>query len=275
MSRKNHHRNPDGFQNENRSTYEPPRGDADVHAYDDPLQETRGWPQPNGYTDDIESAGTTYNNDARQGRPSESTQRGDRNSSNQRTGYSLNPGYSGQNTRSAQSGRSGSYQSQQAQQWETDGGYAGESEDSAMRAGNPGFQRRYGIPDQRGSMQGPVQRGVPPRSYKRTDERILEDVCERLMDEGLDCGGVDVVVQDRVVTITGEVSDRQDKLRIEQTAASVSGVEDIDNKLKIVKNHGKSGSNGGAATDRADASAKNIRSQAGASTGISAAATRG
>lgn len=82
------------------------------------------------------------------------------------------------------------------------------------------------------------RRGVAPRGYQRSDDRIREDVCERLMDDGLDCGGLEVTVRSGIVELSGEVEQRSDKHRIEQVAANVSGVSDVNNQLRV---RGRSG----------------------------------
>lgn len=82
------------------------------------------------------------------------------------------------------------------------------------------------------------RRGVAPRGYQRSDERIREDVCERLMDDGMNCGGLEVAVRSGIVELSGEVDQRSDKHRIEQVAANVSGVSDVNNQLRV---RGRSG----------------------------------
>ena len=110
--------------------------------------------------------------------------------------------------------------------------------------GGMGRSQGYGSFEDTGR-HGRSGRGTPPRSYKRTDDRIMEDVCERLMDEGLDCGNVEVTVVSGVVTFTGDVREREDKHRIERIAENISGVQDVDNKLKLSKKSGsESGSSG-------------------------------
>ncbi len=76
--------------------------------------------------------------------------------------------------------------------------------------------------------------GVGPRGYQRSDERILEDVNERLTWHGeLDATDIVVDVDEGVVTLTGEVNSRREKRIAEDTAESVPGVWDVDNQLKI------------------------------------------
>jgi len=76
--------------------------------------------------------------------------------------------------------------------------------------------------------------GRGPKGYRRSDERIREDVNERLTgDYYLDAHDVDVSVSDGVVTLTGRVDSRRDKRRAEDLAESVSGVKDVTNQLRV------------------------------------------
>src|SRR5437868_3838690 len=57
---------------------------------------------------------------------------------------------------------------------------------------------------------------VPPKGYQRSDERIREDVCERLShSSGLDVSEVEVTVMQGIVTLSGTVNDRRQKYRME------------------------------------------------------------
>ncbi len=114
-------------------------------------------------------------------------------------------------------------------------------------------------------------RGTPPRGYKRSDDRITEDVCERIIDAGLDAGGVEVTVRSGVVTLSGEVRERADKYRMEQIAAEVSGVTDVENSLRMRKDRGPdpehtSGGRGGGrlgASNRHESATENQSRNAG------------
>ena len=67
-------------------------------------------------------------------------------------------------------------------------------------------------------------RGRGPKNYARSDDRIQEDVNDRLTDDsGLDASDIDVSVSGREVTLSGEVANRWDKRRAEDLAESVSG----------------------------------------------------
>lgn len=76
--------------------------------------------------------------------------------------------------------------------------------------------------------------GKGPRNYRRTDARIHEEICERLTDHDLiDCSDIEIRVEDGEVILTGTIDDRRIKHLIEDTAAHVSGVSDVQNHIKV------------------------------------------
>jgi sporulation protein YlmC with PRC-barrel domain len=78
-------------------------------------------------------------------------------------------------------------------------------------------------------------RGRGPRGYKRSDDRIREDVNDRLSDHPLlDASGIDVTVNNGVVTLSGTVNDRSDKRRAEDLVLMVPGVADVLVSLTVV-----------------------------------------
>jgi hypothetical protein len=78
--------------------------------------------------------------------------------------------------------------------------------------------------------------GKGPKGYVLSDERIREDVCDRLSDDDeVDAGEISVSVKDGEVTLEGSVSDRHSKHRAEDIAESVSGVREVTNKLRAKK----------------------------------------
>lgn len=80
----------------------------------------------------------------------------------------------------------------------------------------------------------PSRRGLGPRSYARTDERIREDVNERLMDDDhVDATEVTVALNDATVTLSGSVRDRWQKHRAEDLADACSGVQDVRNQIRV------------------------------------------
>ncbi|MBV7410084.1 BON domain-containing protein [Maritimibacter sp. DP1N21-5] len=77
-------------------------------------------------------------------------------------------------------------------------------------------------------------RGRGPKSYQRSDSRIEEDVNDRLTDNArVDATEISVTVKDREVTLDGTVDSRGAKRAAEDCADSVSGVEHVQNNLRV------------------------------------------
>jgi hypothetical protein len=73
-----------------------------------------------------------------------------------------------------------------------------------------------------------------PRGYVRSDERIREDVCDRLMcAHWIDPTDVEVSVERGEVTLDGTVRRRGDKRAIEDIAESVLGVKEVHTRLRL------------------------------------------
>ena len=114
------------------------------------------------------------------------------------------------------------------------GGELGSRTDSIGPApGGGGFQRgEHNASQQQGRTAQP--RGRAPKNYRRSDERIHEDVCERLMhSDRIDASDVAVEVKDGHVTLVGTVAHKQMKRWIEDLAAECAGVQDVENKLRV------------------------------------------
>ena len=80
--------------------------------------------------------------------------------------------------------------------------------------------------------------GRGPRAYRRPDDSIEDDVCNWLgANPDLDASDIEVQVQDGEVKLTGSVTTRDDKHLAEDIVASVSGVRDIDNRVRVT--HGR------------------------------------
>jgi hypothetical protein len=75
--------------------------------------------------------------------------------------------------------------------------------------------------------------GIGPRNYNRSDETILEEVCERLSQHGqVDASEIEVEIQDGDVILKGSVNDRREKRLAEDIAESVFGIVDVQNHLR-------------------------------------------
>lgn len=76
--------------------------------------------------------------------------------------------------------------------------------------------------------------GKGPRNYRRSDDRISEDVYESLTDDHmLDASQIIISVSDREVTLDGTVASRTDKRRADDCADAVNGVEHVQNNLRV------------------------------------------
>jgi hypothetical protein len=76
--------------------------------------------------------------------------------------------------------------------------------------------------------------GHGPRGYQRSDDRIREDVCDRLTDDPwVDASDVEITVRGGEVTLSGSVRDRGDKRRTEDIIENISGVREVHNNLRV------------------------------------------
>jgi hypothetical protein len=80
------------------------------------------------------------------------------------------------------------------------------------------------------------QRG--PKGYKRSDERLLDEICQRIAQSDIDASDVTVQVQDGHVTLDGTIPHRRMKYELEEMADRVMGVSDIDNRLRMPRSQG-------------------------------------
>lgn len=81
--------------------------------------------------------------------------------------------------------------------------------------------------------RGP-HRGHGPKGYARSDERLREAICERLMDDpDIDAREITVEVKDGVVTLEGHVDNRLSKHIIEDLVDACGGVRDIRNLIAV------------------------------------------
>jgi hypothetical protein len=82
-------------------------------------------------------------------------------------------------------------------------------------------------------------RGRGPKGYRRSDERMRDDVNDRLTDDPyVDASEIEVAVKDTEVTLSGVVFRREDKRRAEDLAERVSGVTHVQNNLRLRSDSG-------------------------------------
>jgi osmotically-inducible protein OsmY len=86
--------------------------------------------------------------------------------------------------------------------------------------------------------------GKGPRNYRRSDERISNDINDRLADDSfVDASDIEVIVKNCEVVLAGTVESRDAKKRAEDIGESVSGVKNVENRLRVKRNDDRS--NGG------------------------------
>jgi hypothetical protein len=110
------------------------------------------------------------------------------------------------------------------------------------------WQRPWQLGEQRGSSYGSSQergyrrstttggqyRGRGPKGYQRSDERLREDICERLTDAAdIDATEIGIEVHSGEVTLSGSVPDRRMKRAAEDLVEECSGVSQVHNALRI------------------------------------------
>ena len=113
--------------------------------------------------------------------------------------------------------------------------------------------------------------GKGPKGYTRSDERIKEELSDRLEENGdIDASEITVMVTSGEVTLEGTVPDRWMKRMAEDVAEDTAGVKQVHNRLRIEQSNGTETS-GSSSKDRSAA----FGSTSGATSGTSSGTTTG
>lgn len=84
--------------------------------------------------------------------------------------------------------------------------------------------------------EGP-RRGKGPKNYSRSIERIKEDACNRLAEDSLvDASDIELKVNNDELILSGTVDSRFEKRRAENLVENISGVRNVQNKLRVKGN---------------------------------------
>ena len=95
--------------------------------------------------------------------------------------------------------------------------------------------------------------GKGPKNWQRSDERIKDEVCERLCrSSSIDASEVSVEVENGTVKLEGTVVDRSTKHAIEDLVNGVIGVKDIENRVRVDRNGLMEMANAGRGSTRSD-----------------------
>jgi hypothetical protein len=178
--------------------------------------------------------------------------RGEPESHDQRRGGSYGGGYGQSYSDRGSSGESGSYgdggrgnRGSARDRYESDSGilpggrygYAGVGggEWGGYSGPNSGSQQWSGGQwGWAGTHSGQQRRNRGPKGYTRSDERIREDISDRLMQQDrLDPSEIEIQVRDGEVTLTGTVCCRSEKFHIEELADSIPGVKEVTNQIRV------------------------------------------
>lgn len=150
------------------------------------------------------------------------------------------------------SSRMGSYGNQQGNagsqgnygnQYGSQGGYAQGSEGGYGSNQGSWWQHGQQLQQQQGYQQN-NNKGRGPKGYTRSDERITESINDQLADDiYLDASDIEVQVISGEVILSGTVESRQNKRYAEDLVESISGVKNVENRLRLKSNEEGSNSN--------------------------------
>lgn len=176
----------------------------------------------NRLNQDLRSGGTSYNRDH----------------FTHNTPYaSNNTPYAAQNTPYASQGGS-SYGSYGRTGGSSDASRYGSSNYGSSYNTGSGWSNQSGTYGDNSGSYGSASRGQfagkGPKGWRRSDDRVKEDVCEYLERNAMiDASDVDITVAEGVVTLTGTVPDRQMKRMCEDEIEHLPGVKDVNNQLRV------------------------------------------
>lgn len=145
------------------------------------------------------------------------------------------------------------------------GGRYSADDPNQQRGGRYGSQGS-GFSGQFGSQESGSHRGKGPKGYKRSDERITEDINEKFSDDDhLDASNIEVSVESGEVTLSGEVTQRHAKRRAEDLAEDCSGVKQVQNNIKVKSSGEESDTGNGLASDSSSYSEKSKKASGSSS----------
>jgi osmotically-inducible protein OsmY len=151
-------------------------------------------------------SGGHYGGFANEGYPGQGNYGGNRGFSNQ--------GYSGQRYNQGSSRQGGGFSGQSGQNW-------GQTFGQGSRGQSYGYQGR-GFS------------GKGPKGYQRSDDRIKEQLSDRLMDDDdIDASEITIEVKNGEATLTGTVGSREEKRAAEEIAEQSPGVREVQNLLRV------------------------------------------
>jgi hypothetical protein len=156
---------------------------------------------------------------------------------------SQRPGYSGGFGQSSGYGSSGGYNQEYGRNY----GQGYNSSNSSSNYGSQFGQGNYNQGQSRWGSESSFQSksGRGPKGYKRSDERIKEEISDLLTSHHeVDPSEVEIKVSNCEVTLTGTVESRHEKRLIEDLVSQISGVSDVTNQLRVQQSQDSSRTSG-------------------------------
>lgn len=222
------------------------QSDWDRSENDDSQYRQRGYADRNREDDDRGYHRNNYNNE-RQREPQRFwSDRGDQHHYSDEQGYRNPAGGSAERYGSSSydhNNRNESDWNRNEENRSSGGSYSGNrSNPGADRNNNQdrSSRNRMGQSMQDIQNQG-MYSGKGPKGYKRSDERIQEEINDKLTYHGdLDASDIEVEVSQGEVTLSGTVNDRSGKRIAEDLAESVPGVQNVENRIRVQQQNSSS-----------------------------------
>ncbi len=112
-------------------------------------------------------------------------------------------------------------------------GYYGSSSSYGSGLGTSSYSQSQSQSPSSRTQEG-MHYGKGPKNYRRSDDRIKEDVSEALeRNAHIDASEIEIDVKDSVVTLRGHVEDRQTKRLAEDLVSGIYSVKDVRNELTV------------------------------------------
>lgn len=121
----------------------------------------------------------------------------------------------------------------------------GDPGEGTQRYANPPYQgQETGFGAARPAIGAAGHFGRGPKGYQRSDERLREEICERLTAHpDIDASDIEIQVNNGEVTLVGSVQSRQTKHLAEDVADGIMGVRDVNNQLRVTQRYDIGGAN--------------------------------
>jgi hypothetical protein len=140
-----------------------------------------------------------------------------------RGNYGAGEGYGG--------GRGQIFNSGFGRSWNRDEDMYGETRNRGQQQFGQG-QQQSGQSSMWGGQES--HRGKGPKGYQRSDERIRDEINDKLTDDDrIDASEIEVRVERGEVTLTGTVQERNLKRIAEDIVESISGVKNVENRIRV------------------------------------------